>query len=169
MNESLRTFTQPEHIHVLLNHLPLIGLAVAVVVALLALFLRNRAALVIGLALTALLSASAWLVIESGEDAYDRVRPLADDAGRHALRQHMDLAEDWGKLYYATSAVALLALIAAWKKPRWLWPPAILAILLAMVSLIVGALIAEAGGRIRHPEFRPVELPVQEGNPPDSP
>ena len=160
--------SQPEYLHILLNHLPLVGLAVATVATLAALILRNRGAIVIGLVLMALLAATAWPVMETGEGAYNRVRPLADEDGKRALRQHMDLAEDWGKLYYATAAAALLALVAAWKNPRWMWPLAILTVLLATTSLVVGALIAEAGGRIRHPEFRPGVPPAQEGTPPDS-
>ena len=149
--------SQPEYLHILLNHLPLVGLAVATVATLTALILRNRGALVIGLVLMALLAGTAWPVMETGEGAYNRVRPLTDEDGKRALRQHMDLAEDWGKLYYATAAVALLALVVAWRKPRWLWPPAILAVLLAVACLVVGMFIAEAGGRIRHPEFRAVQ------------
>jgi hypothetical protein len=157
MNDSLVTLNQPEHVHILLNHLPLTGLAVAVAGTVIALVCHNRGAIVIGLALMALLAGTAWPVMETGEGAYNRVRPLMDEDGKHALRQHMDLAEDWGKLYYATAATALLALVVAWRKPRWLWPPAILAVLLATASLIVGARIAEAGGRIRHLEFRAVQ------------
>jgi hypothetical protein len=157
MNDSLVTLTQPEHLHILLNHLPLTGLAAAVAATVMALVCRNRGAMVIGLVLIVLLAAVAWPVMETGESAYNRVRPLTDADGKRALRQHMDLAEDWVKLYYATAAVALLALAVAWMKPRWLWPPAILAVLLAVASLVVGALIAEAGGRIRHSEFRAVQ------------
>jgi hypothetical protein len=149
--------SQPEYLHILLNHLPLVGLAVATVATLAALILRNRGAIVIGLVLMTLLAGTAWPVMETGEGAYNRVRALADADGKRALRLHMDLAEDWGKLYYATAATALLALVAARKKPRWMWPPAILAVLLAVASLVVGALIAEAGGRIRHSEFRAVQ------------
>ena len=153
--------SQPEYLHILLNHLPLVGLAVATAATLAALLLRNRGAIAIGLVLMALLAATAWPVMETGEGAYNRVRPLTDEDGKRALRQHMDLAEDWGIIYYVTAAMAVLALIAARKKPQWMWPPAILAVLLAVASLVVGALIAEAGGRIRHPEFR--AIPDQNG------
>jgi len=159
---------QPEYLHILLNHLPLVGLAVATVATLAALILRNRGAIIIGLVLMALLAGTAWPVMETGEGAYNRVRPLADEDGKRALRRHMDLAEAWVKLFYATAAVALLALVAAWNKPRWIWSPAILAVLLATASLIVGALIAEAGGRIRHPEFRPGAPLAPESAPLDS-
>jgi hypothetical protein len=138
---------EPEHLHVLLNHLPLVGLMVAVVVLIAALVLRNRAATVLGLALLALLSGAAWPVIESGQSSYVRVRELADEDGKAQLRHHMVLAERWDKLFYATAAVAALGLLAA---------------LLAAGSLVAGAVIAEAGGRIRHPEFRTGQPPVGE-------
>ncbi len=151
---------EPEHFHVLLNHLPLVGLMVAVVVLVAALLLRNRPATVLGLALVGLLAGLAWPVIESGQSSYVRVRELADEDGKVHLRHHMVLAERWDKLYYATAAVAVLELLAAWRWPRGLQALAVLAALLAAASLVAGALIADAGGKIRHPEFRTGPAPV---------
>jgi hypothetical protein len=147
--------SQPEYLHLLFNHLPIVGLAVATLVTALALALRNRVATMLGLALMALLSLAAWPVMETGEDAYGRLRRTLDDNSRHALRQHMDLAKDWSALYYVTAGVATLGLVAAWRKPKWLGPAATLAVLLAIASLVAGVIIAEAGGQVRHPEFRP--------------
>lgn len=143
-----------EHLHVLLNHLPLVGLMVAVVVLVAALVLRNRPTIVLGLALVALMAGAAWPVIESGQSSYVRVRELADEEGKAHLRHHMVLAERWDKLYYATAGVAVLGLLAAWKWPRGFHTLAVLALLLAAASLVAGAVIAEAGGKVRHPEFR---------------
>ena len=53
---------EPEHLHVLLNHLPLVGLVVAVVVLVVALLLRNRPATILALALVGLLAGTAWPV-----------------------------------------------------------------------------------------------------------
>jgi len=163
--------SQPEYLHLLLNHLPVVGLAVAMFVTATALALRNRGAVVLGLVLIALLSASAWPVMETGEGARDRLRRTLDDDSKHALRQHMDLAENWVVLFYATAGVAAAALLAAWRKPAWMWPPAMLAVLLAIASLAAVMAIAEAGGRIRHPEFRPggAPQPFQEAGATNSP
>jgi len=151
---------EPEYLHVLLNHLPLVGLMVAVVVLVAALLLRNRPATILGLALVGLLAVSAWPVIESGRSNYVRVRELADEDGKAHLRHHMVLAERWDKLYYATAAVAALGLLAAWKWPRGFQRLAVLAALLAAGSLVAGAVIADAGGKVRHPEFRAVPPPA---------
>jgi len=133
---------------------------VAVVVLVAALLLRNRPATILGLALVGLLAGSAWPVIESGQSSYVRVRELADEDGKAHLRHHMVLAERWDKLYYATAAVAVLGLLAAWKWPRGIHALAASAALLAAASLVAGAVIAEAGGKIRHPEFRTGPPPV---------
>jgi hypothetical protein len=73
------------HIHILFNHLPLVGVAVAVAVLVAGLGLRNRATTVLGLVLVGLLAGSAWPVIESGENSYVRVRELADEDGKAHL------------------------------------------------------------------------------------
>jgi hypothetical protein len=150
-----------EHLHVLLNHLPLVGLMVAVVVLAAALVLRNRPAGVLGLVLVSLTAGTAWPVIESGQSSYVRVRELADEEGKAYLRHHMVLAERWDKLYYATAAVAVLGLLAAWKWSRGFQALAVLAAVLATASLLAGAVIAEAGGKVRHPEFRTGSPPAR--------
>lgn len=157
----------PAYLHVLLNHLPLIGLAVAGTMLLASLALRNRPAVVLGLALVGLLAGSVWPVVESGEASYTRVRELADDYGKVQLKQHMLIAERWSNLYYATVAACVAGIIAAWKWPRGLYGLAMLAAMLAMASLVAGAVIAEAGGKIRHPEFR--TGPPPEGSHDDEP
>lgn len=156
LSEVFDVNADPAHLHVLLNHLPLTGLAVAVVVLLAGLLRRNRPWAVFGLGLVVLLAGSAWPVIQSGESSYVRVRELADEEGKVQLRRHMLLADRWGKLYYATAAVAALALLAAWKWPSGFRALAACAALLATVSLAAGAVISDAGGKIRHPEFRRV-------------
>ena len=133
---------------------------VAVVVTAAALLLRSRPATILGLALMSLLAGSAWPVVESGRSSYVDVRQLADEEGKALLKHHMVLAERWEKLYYATTAAAALGLFAARKWPRGFRPLAMLAVLLAAGCLAAGTVIAEAGGRIRHPEFRPGPAPA---------
>jgi hypothetical protein len=145
---------QPEYVHVLINHFPLIGLLVAMVALAAALFTRSRPAILLGLALVALLALSAWPVAEYGEDAYDRVLAMSDEAGGKFLAHHRDLASRWIFLYFVTAGVAGLGFALAWKWPRTLVYSSILALVLAASSLGAGVVIAKAGGCIRHREFR---------------
>ena len=145
---------QPEYVHAVINHFPLVGLLVAMLALLAALVIRNRNATLLGLALVALLALSAWPVAEYGEDAYDRVLSMSDEAGGKYLAQHRELASRWLFLYYVTAGVAGLGFALAWKCPRTLVFSSILALVLAAGSLGAGIVIAKAGGCIRHREFR---------------
>ncbi|MBI4025992.1 MAG: hypothetical protein HY360_13485 [Verrucomicrobia bacterium] len=151
----MKLFQQPEYIHVLLNHLPLTGLAVAALVLLAGMLLRRHAVMLLGLALVGLLSASALPVVKTGEKGYDRVLAMSDAEGREALEHHARLAKTWVKLYYVTSGIALLGIGAAWRWPRTLMTISLAVFFLALISLWQGKEIAEKGGEIRHREFRP--------------
>jgi hypothetical protein len=145
---------QPEYIHVVLNHFPLVGLLVAVLALAAALVLRNRPAVIIGLTLVGLLSLSAWPVAHYGQEGYDRVLAMTDDAGGRFLQYHKELADRWIFLYYLTAGAACASLVAAWKWPGALIPMAILCGVLACASLTAGVFIAHAGAEVRHREFR---------------
>jgi hypothetical protein len=150
---------QPEYVHVVLNHFPLIGLLVAMLALIAALVTRNRTAILIGLALVGLLALSAWPVADYGESAYDRVFAMADEAGGKYLTHHRDLAARWLSLYYVTAGVAGVGFALAWKWPRTLVVSSLLALVLAASSLGAGLLIAKAGGGVRHREFRTSQPP----------
>jgi len=145
---------QPEYVHAVTNHLPLIGLLVAMLALLAALVTKDRSATLIGLALVGLLALSAWPVYHFGEAGYDRVLSMADDAGMKFLEQHKAFAERWIFLYFATAGVAALGFGLAWKWPRTRVYSSILALVLAAASLAAGMVIAKAGGAVRHREFR---------------
>lgn len=146
---------QPEYVHVVLNHLPIVGLAVAIVALIAAVALRNRAGALVGLALVAVLAASAWPVIESGESAYNRIRAIADSDGSAPLKEHMLMADRWGKLYYLAALAAVTGVIVVWRRPEKLRLAGVLVTLLALAALGAGVSIARLGGQVRHPEFRP--------------
>lgn len=145
---------QPEYAHAVTNHLPLIGLLVAMLALIVALVTKNRTAILIGLALVSLLALSVWPVYYYGEAGYDRVLSMSDDAGAKFLDYHRALAERWVFLYFVTAGVAGVGFMVAWKWPRTLVFSSILALVLAAASLAAGMVIAKAGGAVRHREFR---------------
>jgi hypothetical protein len=154
MNTISKLLQQPEYVHVAINHFPLIGLLIGMLSLVAALIVRSRAATLIGLALVALTALSVWPVSYYGEAGYDRVLSMADDPGQAFLKHHMELADHWGFLYYVAAVVAALAFGLSWKWPRVLLPGSILSLVLAVASLIAGIAIAQAGGEVRHREFR---------------
>ena len=150
----LRDLRQPEYVHVLLNPLPIYGLAIGWIGLLIAVLLRSRAATIAMLVIVLVSAVSAWPVFEFGQEAYDRVLTMTDDAGHGWLDEHMHRAEQLIFVFYALVVLSAAAIAVPIKWPRSSAPLALTVLLLGAIALGVGTHIAYAGGRIRHREFR---------------
>jgi disulfide bond formation protein DsbB len=159
MENVLRELQQPEYLHVLLNPLPLYGLAIALFGLIAATYLASRAGQVTALVLVFATAISAWPVVSHGDRAYDRVLTLADEPGQAWLKAHVHRADQFIFLYYALAALAVAAIFVPKKWPRTATPLVFATMLLAIVSLGAGVYIAHAGGKIRHREFRSAPPP----------
>lgn len=155
-----------EHLHVLLNHLPIIGLAFGAAALAMALLVKNRQAQIIALLLVLGAAGSVWAVNLTGQNAYKPIRGLADDDGADWLDTHMERAENFAPLYYGLAALAAVALLAPRKWPRSATPLAAAALTLAIAGTAVSGWIALAGGQVRHPEFRSGPPPSTEESTP---
>jgi hypothetical protein len=146
--------SNPEYLHVLLNPLPVYGLAAGVLGLLLALVSRTRAARVIALVLIFVSAISAWPVYHYGEEAYDRVKSMADSEGDKWLGEHMRRGEQLIYVFYVVAALSAGAVAAEFKLRCAAVPLAISTLILGSANLGVGSYIAYAGGHVRHREFR---------------
>jgi hypothetical protein len=155
-------FFSMEHVHVMLNHLPIIGLAMAILALALALMHHSRKAEIVALILVFVAAASAWPVNLTGERAYKTVRTLTDEDGAVWLDAHMDRAEKAAPAFYVLALLAAAALVVPHKWPRTTRPIAIATLVLAGACAGAGGWIALAGGAIRHPEFRTGPPPTDE-------
>jgi hypothetical protein len=145
---------QPEYVHVLLNPLPVYGLALSALALALALAARSRPAQVIALALVLLCAGSAWPVYQYGERGYYRVKAMADTDGGAWLGAHQRRAEGFIWAFYALAALAVAAIGLPLRWPRLGLPLATLTWASALGVLALGVWIAYAGGKVRHREFR---------------
>ena len=157
----LRDLRQPEYIHVLINPLPVYGLAMGLLGLIVAFFLKSRRAQIVTLIIILVSAASAWPVYEFGEQAYNRVLTMADESGQAWLDEHKDRGEDLIWLFYTLAILSAIALLAPRMWPRSAGPLVIAAILLGAATLGAGGYIAYAGGKIRHREFRNVPPPAK--------
>jgi len=151
---------KPEYVHVLLNHLPIYGTILGTLALAISLVLRSRAAQITALILTLIAGASAYPVFVSGQRAYKTIRGLADDAGADALDEHMDRAEKTIFVFYVLAAFAAAGLLVPIKWPKSAVPLAAITLVVAVLCSGIVAYIAQPGGQVRHPEFRPSESPT---------
>ena len=145
---------QPEYVHILINPLPIYGLAISWIGLVIAFFLRSRRAQIATLALVLISAASAWPAYEFGEEGYDRVLSMTDDDGHAWLDEHQRRAELLIYFFYALAGLSAVAIAIPIKWPKTSTSLVITTILLGAVVLGMGGYIAYAGGKIRHREFR---------------
>jgi hypothetical protein len=152
--------SQPEYVHVLLNPLPIYGLAAGVLALVVALAMRSRAAQMTGLIVILSCALSAWLAYQYGERGYYRVKAMADAEGGRWLDAHRQRAEEfiWG--YYILAGVAAVAIALPIFWPSSTLMLATVTLLGALVMLGAGGWIAYAGGKVRHREFRNEPAPA---------
>jgi hypothetical protein len=148
----------PGYVHVLINPMPVYGMAMGVLALGAALLLRNKTAQTIGIGLVILAAASAWPVAHFGQNAYKQIRGIADDAGQDALDEHMERADKLVPIFYATAALGVIALIGQRKFLKAATPLAAITLAAAIASLGAGGWISKAGGQIRHTEFRHIGM-----------
>ena len=113
----LQDLSQPEYLHVLINPLPVYGLAVAVIGLIIALIQRSRPAQVATLSLVLLCGAIAWPVVHYGEAGYDRVLSMSEDQGQAWLKVHEHRADELVWSFYVLAGLAAVAIFAPMKWP----------------------------------------------------
>jgi hypothetical protein len=146
--------SHPEYVHVLINPLPVYGLAIGLLGLLMALILRTPKVTVTALVLVFFSGLSAWPTYYYGEAGYDRVKATSDEDGGKWLDEHMARGEKLIWAFYLLAGVSVIGMVAVTKWPRCSSLIAVLTLVLGTTTLGIGAYIAYAGGHVRHHEFR---------------
>ena len=149
----------PEHLHVALNHAALIGLTVAIIPLLIALIRKDRGALLSGLLIVLVCGLSIPIVMESGDGAAERLvtgeaGAQLDYAGSQFMQEHEERADIAAAFVYASTAFAIAGLLIMRFAPLHQYKLAIAVLAGCVICTALLVWTAEAGGRIRHPEFR---------------
>jgi hypothetical protein len=148
------------HLHLLLNHLPVIGSLFAVLILVWALIRRNTEIARAALGLFVIAAITGLAAYYTGEPAEHAAEDIAGVSER-AIHSHEESAELATVLLGGYGVFALGALLYLRKRaaefPRGLIS---LALVLALVPTGAMAWTANQGGKIRHPEITRTGAPV---------
>jgi hypothetical protein len=157
------------YIHLILNHIPVVGLVFTALILAIALARRSTELTKVALFFMALIGAISVVVYLTGEPAEELVEDLAG-ISETALERHEDIALFATVGAAGAGALALLAL--AWLKrrivPRWVTGSSLV---VTLAVLAVMGFTANTGGQIRHSEIRTVDAATgavvpEDGQPP---
>lgn len=142
------------HVHLMINHLPIMGIAIGLVVTLVGLFLKNTTVQKVGLWIGLIAGLSAFAAMATGDEAEDA---LLDGkwccVEKDTVHEHEEAAELalWPSV--VSGLFAGVALWGLWKGRQIAKYAIILYILGAAGSLTLMYRTGVTGGVIRHPEL----------------
>ncbi len=141
------------HIHLILNHIPLIGVGFTILLFIFALIRNSKELINVSLIFTIIVALWAIPAYLTGEPAEEIVEELPG-ISENLIKQHEEMAEKAFIFLEVVGALALITLIVksySQKLGGWL-------MYLTLIGLLVGggmiAWTANLGGRINHPEVR---------------
>jgi len=161
-----------EHIHVMLNHFPIIGFTGLCVLLIYSLIRREKHTLYISLGGAAVLALITSIVMWTGEEGMMNISSaglLNDDAaGEDWMHEHEARAELAAIVAYITGGLALLGAVLLWKKPALRQVVAGVLLIGCLLTSGLMVYVSDAGGKIRHPEFRAAPDSAPEADAPAS-
>ncbi|MDX6767858.1 MAG: hypothetical protein SFU85_13835 [Candidatus Methylacidiphilales bacterium] len=149
----------PEHLHIALNHLPIVGIPIGLLILWVGTVFKTPPVQLTALGLIAAMALATAGVMYTGEEAEERfekglIQPALDGEGEGWLHEHEEAAEGLSWAIYLSGGLAVVLAVVLTRWPRFALP-SVLVFSAWMIFVIVGTIrVAEAGGKIRHPEFR---------------
>jgi hypothetical protein len=142
----------PAHLHVLLNHIPIIGLPIMAALLIWGLLRREDAVIRVALIGTVLVAIGTWGVDLTGDPAIDDIRDQAW-FNRAVVHAHEDAGDKTNILAIVAGIAALGTLVMARGGKPVSRPFAVGSLLLLAFAAMCAFWAGWEGGKIRHTEF----------------
>lgn len=143
----------PVHLHLLLNHIPLLFPVAALLVLIFSWMAGSEAVRRAGYLLLIVGAAGAGAAIASGDRAEDAVEQLAG-ISEQDVERHEQAAETFAWMAYVLGALAIAGLFISHFRKSWSDMAAAAILLLTVITFYFAWQAGHSGGMIRHPEIR---------------
>src|SRR5690606_4042527 len=141
------------HYHLMVNHLPVAGLLIGILVLLAGLIFKNRAIKRTALGIFIFSTLASVAAFYTGEGAEEVVEDLAG-LSETLIHTHEEYAELFYTLSLILGGLSLITFILEYRKVRFSRYLIILCLLTAMADGVLAAVVGASGGELRHTEIR---------------
>lgn len=144
------------HLHLLVNHFPIIGLFLGTLILLAGLIFRSRATRVVSLFVILVSASFSFIAFSSGEGAEEVVEHMSSMTreGHDLIHEHEEEAEGFMPFVWGLLILCLAGLFMEWKKMKFALYVQILVLLIALAGCYAVSQVGNSGGEISHPEIR---------------
>lgn len=141
------------HLHMVVNHFPIIGTIFGIAILITGLLLKNDSLKNTAFILFIIAAVFGLLSMGTGEGAEEIVEDFPG-IGKAIIHEHEELAEKFALLLYVTGFFSLISIITSVKKFRLAKIFSLITLILALLSGIISVNVGISGGEIRHTEIR---------------
>ena len=141
------------HLHLLLNHFPIVGLSIVIVAFIFAMIRKNRELYMFSLIAMVVLALLAIPLHETGEASEDKVENTAG-VNHDAIEEHEEASEYATPLMYILGVVSLLAIFILRSRGSLAGWMQVILLMISLFTLSVMVRTGYLGGLIRRPELR---------------
>ena len=153
--------------HLLINHLPIIGLAIGILIMVVGIFLKNQTVSNVAMGLFILAAIGGFAAMQSGEGAEEIVENLKV-VGHKVIHEHEESAEVFSWLLGLHGLICLFILFTQYRGKSIFKNINILILISSLIIMYFAANTGHTGGLIRHPEISDkVATEVLNGNQPE--
>lgn len=141
------------HLHLVVNHFPIIGTILGFGILLAGIFLKNNTVKNVTYVLFIVAAIFAAFSMGTGEGAEEAVEEMPN-IGKQIIHEHEEMAEKLAIVLYVLGVISLLGLYTNFKNHTKSKLVSYLALIIAAVGIFLAQQVGTTGGEIRHTEIR---------------
>ncbi|MDO9038332.1 MAG: hypothetical protein Q7U59_08305 [Lutibacter sp.] len=148
------------HFHLVVNHLPIVGILIGLLVLVTGFILKKSEVKVTALGIfvfSALASVAAFYSGEGAEEIVENIPGISETL----INQHEEAAELFFTVFLILGGISLITMFLEIKKNRFAKIGFILVILGSLAAGVLAKNVGTTGGEIRHTEIRNDPNPIQ--------
>ena len=152
----------PTHIHLLLNHFPIIGTLIGSAILLYSIIKKQDTGKITGAFIIVIMAIIAIPVLLTGEPAEESVEHLSG-ISKALIHDHEEASEKAFWLMEITGVFSLLAIVLYKIKSAFAPKAFLVAFIFSSITFFAMAWAGNLGGKIRHPEISDTFINVEKG------
>mgnify|MGYP003610906945 CR=1 FL=1 len=141
------------HLHMVVNHFPIIGTILGMGILIAGMTLKNASVKNTAYVLFVVAAIFAAFSMGTGEGAEELVENMPS-VGKQIIHEHEEMAENFAVVMYVLGFCSLLGIYFDYKNHLKAKLVAAIVLIVAIVSVVFAALVGNSGGEIRHTEIR---------------
>lgn len=155
-------FMNDAHLHLIVNHFPIIGTIFGLGILIVGMFLKNNSVKNTAYILFFVAAIFAFLAVYTGDGAEEMVEDFPN-IGKQIIHEHEELADKFAIVLYVLGIASLIGFYLNIKNNAKSKLMSFIILIIALVGVFYAQAVGTSGGEIRHTEIREntVEKAVQ--------